>query len=826
MFFYSFLFPNQSGGLAHISLHIPKFRGKQSKSESHDSSSPEALTSDGSVSPTLDRVPPRISGTGSCPGSPTQERHKFAAKKSADLSSLSTGSLSNVNEMVDADSKTRGASSLKAYSYARPPPPSYRKVGPQRMTASPSGDHQQDPVPIYVTFGHPGDESNETTNKTEMEVAHDIDNTGHPSRPTFASLSEETRLRLLKVSLQQKALEKKRQSEGNTGVAPSHADANEDLPHESLLAPPKNTDHEVSDSTEHLSSSNTSRSSSTPSSKTASLDSLHLPSASPSDGDGRKNIGSYPGTRVTTSGGGWKASSPHLSAPPITTQLVDTTSTSQSSKSSCETVVTIVQGKGVVSNGSEAKRRPSSSDIRARRNTAEGLRVRPNMQSESSDSSSEDEGDLALSMSKTFDEKLRILLDLDYSFKGQGQKKAEEEDSSSVSSERPRKKSTEKQRRQSEERSDRESIEDVRGSSSSLALSTPERRSSLENRHSEPRRVSSESTHVEGSETRTSIHIEQRRRKGSTEKAIPMKSQQHSPDRRPSSTPETTRTVISVGNTKPDKRQDKALPSERASKMGRVHTATPVALKEFKIAGSNFRKDQRGTGRREVYSAPNEGARVDSGLPKRVPHKDSPIVKARTEESSITINQSPRSSFGSSRGSFSDSPRSSITDSSPRNSRSEVSINLSRCQKPSGAPEKKAPGKYAAMAARGHVPPKVMSREPTTAPKPKTYPNRENSGRAILPSRTRHGGTSREPTREKHAHKLETNAQHIAELLEEMHSERYLKMTRQRSDISGQAQKAAAQRSASRRRRRSLGDENNEMQKHLEPNERFNSGRV
>jgi K+/H+ antiporter YhaU regulatory subunit KhtT len=105
-----------------------------------------------------------------------------------------------------------------------------------------------------------------------------------------------------------------------------------------------------------------------------------------------------------------------------------------------------------------------------------------------------------------------------------------------------------------------------------------------------------------------------------------------------------------------------------------------------------------------------------------------------------------------------------------------------------------------------------MSRE--TVPKSKTYPNRDASGRAILPSKTRHGGLSREPVRERHSHKLEANAQHIAELLEEMHSERY-KMQRQRSDISGQAQKAAAQRSASRRRRRSLGDENNELQNEI-----------
>lgn len=762
--------------MAHISLHIPKFRGRHSKSESHDSSSPDAVTSDGSVSPTLERGPPPRIAAGSCPGSPTQERHRLAPKRTSDLTSLSTGSISPAVEVAD-DSKIRGTSSLKAYSYARPPPPSYRKVGPQKVSTS---EHPAEAMPVCVTFTGPTTPDIETAPKFDYDTAaYDAETSGHPTKPTFASLSEETRLRLLKVSLHQKAMEKKRQSESSSpGVSPStsHIETDDALPS-------KGSDTaEGFGSTEHLSSSNTSRSSSTPSSKTASLDSLHQPIVD--SHEGRKV---HP-TRVTTSGG-WKASlTPLQSTNTTKTTETDNTSTVETS----ETVVTVVEGKGVKSSAGEAKRRPSSSDIRARRNTAEGLRVRPTMHSESSDSSSDDEaGNLQMNMSKTFDEKLRTMF-FDYSAKQDEQKRGDrEEDSSSLSSEQSRRASVDRPQRSSEEHSDRHSLEDVRSSTGSLPAFNAERRPSVEQRQPTRRRVS-----VDGSETRTTIQIESNPRKSSTDRLA----SNQTPDRRPSL--QTSKAVINVDAQRKSSNpssgnQRHSLPTQ--AKMGRIRTTTPVALKEFKIASATFRKDIAGAAAHQQ---------------RKYVHKDSPVVKSKTEESTVTINPSPspRNSYTSSprnsRGSISDtSPRNSFGES-PRSSRSEVNINLSRSQKPSSQPERKQPSKYAAMAARSHhVQPKVMGRDSTLK---KTFPRDVGQQhRDILPSKGRRAPTFRDhgAGKEKHAHQLETNAQHIADLLEEMHTER-LKMMRQRSDISGQAQKAAAQRAASRRRRRSVGDEN------------------
>lgn len=760
--------------MAHISLHIPKFRSRHSKSESHDSSSPEAVTSDGSVSPTLERGPPPRMAAGSCPGSPTHERYKLAPKRTSDLTSLSTGWISAGFEVSD-DSKIRGTSSLKAYSYARPPPPSYRKTGPQKVSTS---DHPAESMPVCVTFTGPTTPETDVAPKFDYDAAHhDVESGGHLTKPTFASLSEETRLRLLKVSLHQKAMEKKRQSENSSpGVSPStsHIETDDSLPNKS------SDTLEGFGSTEQLSSSNTSRSSSTPSSKTASLDSLHQPT-----GDGHEGRKVYP-TRVTTSGG-WKASL----APLQSTNATKPTETNTTSNvETSETVVAVVEGKGVKSSAGEAKRRPSSSDIRARRNTAEGLRVRPTMQSESSDSSSDDEaGNLQLNMSKTFDEKLRTMF-FDYSPKRDEQTKGDhEEDSSSLSSEQSRRTSTERSQRSSEEHS----ADDVRSSTGSLPAFNSERRPSFEHRQPTRRRVS-----VDGSETRTTIQIESNPRKSSVDRLLP---NQNHPDRRASL--ETSKAVINLDTQRKSSNpssgnQRNSLPTQ--AKMGRIRTTTPVALKEFKIASATFRKDIAG-------AAANQQ--------RKYLHKDSPIVKSKTEGKTVTLSPSasPRNSYTSStrnsRGSISDSsPRNSFGES-PRNSRSEVSINLSRSQKPPLQSEHKQPGKYAAMAARSHhVQPKVMGRESTV--KQKTFPRDVGQQRReILPSKGRSAPAFRDygTGKQKHAHQLETNAQHIADLLEEMHTER-LKMMRQRSDISGQAQKAAAQRAASRRRRRSVGDEN------------------
>ena len=103
-----------------------------------------------------------------------------------------------------------------------------------------------------------------------------------------------------------------------------------------------------------------------------------------------------------------------------------------------------------------------------------------------------------------------------------------------------------------------------------------------------------------------------------------------------------------------------------------------------------------------------------------------------------------------------------------------------------------------------HAVPRVVSKEYGTKSKLLSH---KDSAKELLPSKARI--SSRDGRGSQTQRKLEKDAQHIAELLEEMHSERHLHLSRQQSDISGEAQKAAAQRAAFRRRRRSLGDDNN-----------------
>ncbi|XP_032222404.2 rho GTPase-activating protein 21-B [Nematostella vectensis] len=750
----------------HLTLHIPKFRTKPGKSESQDSHGGDSSPSDGSMSPTSSR--PVLRFAGSCPGSPTQERasNKLMAKRH-ELSSSSTGSMSSAAlDVNDSESRTRGCSSLRAYSYARPPPPSYRKSGPPKRPNSPS--NEQDGPQGNATSGF----MSETSDGSKKDDGHDEHGL---QKPTFASLSEETRLRLLKVSLQQKAAEKKRMLESPTSPhPPTFPDVNGELtvPHR---------EHETSDSTEHLSSDNTSRSSSTPSSKNASRESLQHQQQM----DEAQRAVPFKTESVATSS-------------PATSQESTTTSS--------QTVLTILHGEGVPAAPAEATRRPASSDIRARRNTAEGLRIRRSLQSESSDSSGDEEGELKLSMSKTFDEKLRILLDLDYQFKDQ--KRKEEETAAVAGARRP-----------SDELTD-----DAKGSNTSLNSSASERKPSVERPDAQPRRASVERSLFinKPPATKSSLQI-------NTKSKQVLSAQPKAASKRPVSARDPPKAQLSM--TKPEvsrKSEGSFLDERQASKIGHVHTATPVALREFKIDG-NLRKEPK---KAAVGSTPP--SRAPAAKPPLTRH-DSPFVKSmtesghgksRTETSSITI--SPRHPTNSPRGYVSEaaSPRNSSTETSPRNSRTEMNINLSGGQlktsseahsrkMPGGQPKYGVPGnrrpaasKYAAMAARTHVPPKVMGRD-TTAKSP-TYPHRD-AHRDILPSRSTYGGSYKEPVRQKHVHKMESNAKHIAELLEEMHSERYLKMSRQRSDISGQAQKAAAQRAAqARMRRRSLGDENQE----------------
>ena len=97
---------------------------------------------------------------------------------------------------------------------------------------------------------------------------------------------------------------------------------------------------------------------------------------------------------------------------------------------------------------------------------------------------------------------------------------------------------------------------------------------------------------------------------------------------------------------------------------------------------------------------------------------------------------------------------------------------------------------------------RMMARDYATKSKLLSH---KDSAKELLPSKTRM--PSRDDSGSQVQRKLEKDAQHIAELLEEMHTERHLHLSRQQSEISGQAQRAAAQRAAKRRRRRSLGDD-------------------
>lgn len=128
-----------------------------------------------------------------------------------------------------------------------------------------------------------------------------------------------------------------------------------------------------------------------------------------------------------------------------------------------------------------------------------------------------------------------------------------------------------------------------------------------------------------------------------------------------------------------------------------------------------------------------------------------------------------------------------------RNVRSRMNVSVATSDRSKGQ----------SFAGRTHVAPRVMAREYGTKSKLLSH---KDSAKELLPSKTKI--LPRDARGSQTQRKLEKDAQHIAELLEEMHTERHLHLSRQQSDISGQAQKAAAQRAAMRRRRRSLGDEN------------------
>jgi len=783
----SFFF--QSSG---ISLHIPKFRsGKTSKSDSGQGSSSDGPLSDSQGSegsPPSERAPvvKILTGEGSRSNSPTMERSKLGGKKGVESS---FSSIQMVLDPSDAEFRPKGAGSLKAYSYSHPPPPSYRRVNPQKRATSPSTPEQPF-YPLEVNFTS-AQETEVRKSPDEPLPSASLSEPDSASKPSFASFSEETRRRLLKLNLQKKAAEKRRQSEGEREVTSPLSERSDETPGDAPRER-KISDQGVFESMDQLSSSSTSRSSSAHSSKNPSLDSLHV---SPHPQLGR--VASLP---VTSHG-----ETPRVNGGVKTLSLSNEALREVVPRSN-ETVVAVVKGRGVVSGTLrqfEPARRPASLDIPTKRENAEEFRLaRRSLGSEESSDTSSDEGDeCAISMSKTFDEKLRILLDLGSTFgnKAGGGDAHSDDDKSSVRSEPQRRLITNSdemaQRRASDEPGRVYKIVGVNPSTDTHETVSTQYNTRTHVPRDAPRQETPET------ELRSNSSLEINTSKyftaPSTEKRA--SSQPPSPARTaarggtPASSDkkvgdlrqrfESSPSKGKVGGLTPNSNnqvrgRDYAPPVAR-KKIGSVRTTTPVSLKEFNVkpvktsavqpvqVGGVGRGVQRGTAQR-----PPENRAVSS---RNIRLESSPVKHSSTSPVRYSVERTD----------------SGVDRTTPR---ARPSVNVATNERSKGPP----------VAGKTHVPPRVMNRE--YGSKSKLLSHKE-SAKELLPSKTRL--SPRDVRGSQTQSKLEKDAQHIAELLEEMHSERYLHLSRQQSDISGQAQKAAAQRAAIRRRRRSLGDDNN-----------------
>lgn len=712
------------------------------------------------------------------------ERSKLGGKKGVD------STLTSIQMMLDpsdAEFRSKGAGSLKAYSYSHPPPPSYRRGNLQKRATSPSTPEQAF-YPLEVNFSSAQesdrkspDEPLPSTSPSEQDSA---------SKPSFASFSEETRRRLLKLNLQKKAAEKRRQSEGEREVTSPPSERSDETPRD---APRERniSDQGVFESMDQLSSSSTSRSSSAHSSKNPSLDSLHV---SP-----QPQLDKVPSLPVTSN-----SETPRVNGGLKTVSLPNDAHREAVPRSN-ETVVAVVKGRGVVSGTLrqfEPARRPASVDIPSKRENAEELRLaRRSLGSEESSDTSSDEGDeCAISMSKTFDEKLRILLDLGSTFgnKQGGGDAHSDDDKSSVRSEPQRRPITNSdemaQRRASDEPGRVYKIVGVNPSIDNHEIvSTP---------YNTRTRVPRDAPRHETPETELRSNSLKEINTGkyfaapSTEERA--SSQPASPARTavrggtPSSSDkkvgdlkqrfESSPSKVKVSGLTPKSNQvrggDYAPPVAR-KKIGSVRTTTPVSLKEFNVkpvktsaaqpvqVGGVARGVQRGTAQRppESRAVSSRNIRLESSP---VKHSSTSPVRYSTERTDSGVHRT--------------TPRARPNANVATNERSKGPVVIGKT----------------------HMPPRVMNREYGTKSKLLSH---KDSAKELLPSKTRL--SPRDVRGSQTQSKLEKDAQHIAELLEEMHSERFLHLSRQQSDISGQAQKAAAQRAALRRRRRSLGDDNN-----------------
>ena len=749
-----------------------------------------------------------LSGEGSRSNSPTLERTaRFGGKRVTDSSAAA---IQLVIDSSDSEFRSKGAGSLKAYSYSHPPPPSYRRVNPQKRPTSP-GTPDQPFAPMEVNFSV-GLQDSEAKKSLDESRGGDLDNA---PKPSFSSFSEETRRRLLKLNLQKKAEEKRRQSEGDKELpSPSIERTDEVIRDAPRDFQRKLSDQENLEAAEQLSSSSTSRSSSTHSSKNPSLDSLHVAPPPPDKLTGTPIVLQGEPARVISS----------VKTTPLSNEVHQ-----EAKPRSSETVVAVVKGRGVVSGAVrqfEPARRPTSLDIPAKRENAEELRsARRSLGSEESSDTSSDEGDeCAISMSKTFDEKLRILLDLGNTFgsKGSGVDAQSDDEKSSVRSEpqrRPLLSGEEMtQRRASDEPVGRiykivgrKPSTDSTSSGTGNALSkektelrssslvefnatkyfaspSPEEHASSSQPSSPMKRASDEVSTPESSDSKTVGELRQRFESSSgrgigTENSISPQSTQGRmppPGTQGRMTPQATQGRMSPQATQsrlsPQGFQGRGrdpAPSVARKKIGSVQATTPVALKDFNVKPTS------------VKTPPGQsGPRVEPrGSVQRPPEGRTTTSRSiRLESSPAKHSSATPARYGAQKSDAGDD----------RNVRSRLNVSEATSDRTKGQP----------LVGRTHVAPRVMTREYGTKSKLLSH---KDSAKELLPSKTRI--PPRDARGSQTQRKLEKDAQHIAELLEEMHSERYLHLSRQQSDISGQAQKAAAQRAAMRRRRRSLGDD-------------------
>ena len=728
-----------------------------------------------------------------------------AAKKSDPAS----GNMASFLEVVD-DTRPKGAAGLpkftpRAYSYAHPPPPSYRKVSSgSKRPVSPSEGREG----VSNEGGLPSDSEN---SGLRQDSVSSID-TAHVTKPNFAQLSEQTRLRLLKVSLQQKAAEKKqreRESMSSSPVSSPVTTPVTDHPPVTVGGHQRGRVGEVSESPEQVKRktsdplNSSSSGSSAPSSKNASLDSLHhisqpnqppwvprkteTQSHHPQDGQQQNQpprVHKKPNLQTRQ-----VLDAPQQTQPPWLHKTRDQTGGlhqtrdqgqkvqqppgqvghggfTQAPRHQTETTIEVVQGKGIVTKTPstyDALRRPASSDIRARRVSAEEMRMaRGSSNSESSESSDseEDEG-FALSMSKTFDEKLRVLLDFNYPSnqgKVNGRDKSElvDDDAMSVGSDTlTGSESTLERNSTSGLKSDPALGADNSRASNSSSSGYATTRSSARTQS-----TVSQASGLDGDEgysQNVSCIRHQLESEGGKFYPPPYSGHRGSQQLHVESPVGDLQITVSSWS------QERRLSEDRGTAIGSVQTTTPVNLKEFNVVKSGRQKND--TSKTTFIKVPRKSVRS--------PEK-------KTEKSNVTISSK----------------------SLPRSSQAEVN-SYTVALKDKAVTYAQNQRWQGSAGHTGSLPGGSRSRVAT-----RQHPQ-------ILPSRGKIPGVPQGGTNPKgHSQaqkKLDRNAQHIAELLEEMHSERHLKMNRQQSDISGTAQKGAAMRAAaSRQRRRSLGDENND----------------